>query len=95
MYAGDLAPTASYHLNVLNLMIRQYAILYSISRKIVVSLRVVVVRRRDMGFKSLSETKTSLSVIKDSKEKQTGEGLGKVYEAERSVYVTRSGALAG
>jgi hypothetical protein len=75
MYTGDFAPTASYHLNILNLAIRQYAILYSISRKILVNLREAVFRRRDIGFKSLSETKIGPVVIKDSKEKQTGEGL--------------------
>jgi hypothetical protein len=93
MYTGDFAPSASYHLNILSLTIRQYAILYSISRKILVNLREVVVSRRDIGVKSLSETKTSLNIIEDSKEKQTGEGLWKVYEAEHSVYVTRSGVL--
>ena len=75
MYTGDFAPTASYHLNILTLTIRQYAILYSISRKILVNLREAVLRRRNIGFKSLSQTKTSPVVIEDSKEKQTGEGL--------------------
>ena len=47
--------------------------MYTSSRKILVSKREVVVRRRDIGVKSLSETKTSPVVIKDSKEKHTGE----------------------
>jgi hypothetical protein len=37
--------------------------------------RELAVSRRDIGVKSLSETKTSPLLSKDSKEKQTGEGL--------------------
>jgi len=77
MYTGDFAPTASYHLSILNLMIRQYAILYTSSRKILVTFSEVVFRSCDIGFKSLSETKTSLNVIKDSKENKLARDLGK------------------
>ena len=69
-YNGDFVLSASYHFSTFNLTIRQYAILYT---KENLSKREVVVSRRDLGVKSLSETKTSPVVIKDSKEKQTGE----------------------
>jgi len=59
----------------MNLTIGQYAVLYTSSRKILAREREVVVNRRDIGVKSLSETKTSPVVIEDSMEKQTGEGL--------------------
>jgi hypothetical protein len=51
------------------------------------SKREVVVRRRDIGVKSLSETKTSPIVVKDSKEKQTGDGLNGKFMRQNILFM--------
>jgi hypothetical protein len=80
-------------------MIRQYARLYSSScvcgsMKILVNLGEAICRR-DIGVKSLSETKTFRLVNKDRKEKHVGEGHAKACVAERSAYVTSRDTLSG
>jgi len=55
--------------------------LYTNSRKI------LVVRRRDIGVKSLSETETSPVVIKDSKEKQTGDGPNGTFMRQNILFM--------
>ena len=51
------------------------------------SRKILVVRRRDIGVKSLSETETSPVVIKDSKEKQTGDGLNGKFMRQNILFM--------